>query len=118
MVGVFVGHLLRLLMPRSWTAAVGVSDPAYRLTSVTASTLAGATMLAGLVLLIARRILHARVARTTTVTDVVMYLTLGIVVLLGIWATVRVNVPGPSHDFREAVAAWFRSVFLLHPDRR
>jgi nitrate reductase gamma subunit len=115
-VAVIVGHLLGLLVPRSWTAALGITDPVYRLISVTAGTLAGATMLAGLVLLVARRILHPAVRRTTTVMDVVMYLTLGAVVLLGVWATVGVNVVGPGHDYRQTVAVWFRGVFLLRPD--
>ena len=115
-VAVFVGHLLGLLVPRSWTAAVGIRDGVYRLISVTAGTLAGTTMLAGLVLLVARRILQPSVRRTTTVMDVVMYLTLGIVVLLGVWATVGMNVLGSGHDYRETVAVWFRGIFLLHPD--
>jgi nitrate reductase gamma subunit len=113
---VIVGHLLGLLVPRSWTAAVGITDAVYHLISVTAGTLAGATMLAGLVLLVARRILHPAVRQTTTVTDVVMYVALGTVVLLGIWATVGVNVLGPGHDYRETVAVWFRGIFLLRPD--
>jgi nitrate reductase gamma subunit len=116
LVTVIIGHLLGLLVPRSWTAAIGITDAVYRLISVTAGTLAGATMLAGLVLLAARRILHPAVHRTTTVMDVVMYLVLGAVVLLGIWATVGVNVLGPGHDYRETVAVWFRGIFLLRPD--
>ena len=43
-------------------------------------------------LLAARRVVHRSVRRTTTVMDVVMYLALGMVVLLGIWATVGVSV--------------------------
>jgi len=54
---VIIGHLLGLLVPGSWTAAVGITDAVYHLISVTAGTLAGAMMLAGLVLLVARRIL-------------------------------------------------------------
>ena len=115
-VAVIVGHLLGLLVPRSWTAAVGITDAAYRLISVTAGTLAGVTMLVGLVLLIARRILLRAVRRTTTVMDLVMYLALGTVVLLGVWATVGLNVLGPGHDYRETVAVWFRGIFFLHPD--
>ena len=72
-------------------------------------------MLAGLVLLAARRILHGRVRATTTVMDVVMYVMLGIVVLLGIWATVGVNLLGAGHDYRDTVAVWFRGIFLLRP---
>jgi nitrate reductase gamma subunit len=74
---VLVGHLLGLPAPRRWTAALGVSDTTFHLVSVSAGTLAGAAMLAGLVLLVARRILHGRVRRTTTVMDVVMYVVAG-----------------------------------------
>ncbi len=113
---VLVGHLLGLLVPRSWTAAIGVSDALFHLVSVTAGTLAGVAMLAGLVLLAARRILHGRVRATTTVMDVVMYVMLGMVVLLGVWATVAVNLLGAGHDYRATVAVWFRGIFLLRPD--
>jgi len=116
MAAVVVGHLLGLLVPRSWTAAVGISDAAYRLASVIAGTLAGITMLVGLVLLVARRIMLQPVRRTTTVLDVVMYVALGLVVLLGVWATVGVTVFDPGHDYRETVAVWFRGLFLLRPD--
>ena len=115
-VAVIVGHLLGLLLPKGWTAALGVTDPVYRFISVTAGTLAGVTLLVGLVLLVARRIMHPAVRRTTTAMDVVMYLVLGAVVVLGIWATVGVNVFGPGHDYRATVAVWYRGLFLLRPD--
>lgn len=115
-VAVIIGHVLGLLVPNGWTAAVGVTEPVYRLISVAAGTLAGVTLLAGLVLLVARRILHPAVRRTTTTMDVVMYLVLGAVVVLGIWATVGVNVFGAGHDYRSTVAVWYRGLFLLRPD--
>jgi len=113
---VIVGHLIGLLVPRSWTGALGITDGIYRLVSVTGGTLAGATMLAGLVLLVARRVVQESIRQTTTAMDVVMYVALGFVVLIGIWATVGVNVLGGGHDYRETVAVWFRGVFLLRPD--
>jgi nitrate reductase gamma subunit len=107
---VIVGHLLGLLVPSTWTAAAGITGDVYDLVSVTAGTLAGATTLAGLLLLVARRIAVPSIRRDTTVMDVVMYLTLGLVVLLGLWATVGMN------DYRDTVAVWFRGLFLLRPD--
>jgi nitrate reductase gamma subunit len=113
---VLVGHLLGLLVPRRWTAAIGVSDRQFHLISVTAGTVAGAAMLAGLVLLVARRSLRPRVRRTTTVMDVLMYVALGTAVVLGVWATVEVNLLGAGHDYRATVAVWFRGIVLLRPD--
>src|SRR6185437_8851093 len=86
------------------------------LVSVTAGTLAGVAMLAGLVLLVARRVAVERVRRTTMVMDVAMYVLLAAVVLLGLWATVAVNLLGAGHDYRATVAVWLRGVFLLRPD--
>jgi nitrate reductase gamma subunit len=53
---------------------------------VTRPAVAGAATLAGLALLVARRILIPSIRRDTTAVDVVMYLALGLVVLLGLWA--------------------------------
>jgi nitrate reductase gamma subunit len=113
---VIAGHALGLLVPRSWTARIGITEATYRLISVTAGTLAGCILLAGLVLLAARRVVQGSVRRTTTIMDVVMYAMLAFVVLVGLWATVGVNVIGAGHDYRHTVAVWFRGLFLLRPD--
>lgn len=113
---VFAGHLLGLLVPRSWTAGIGITDPVYRAISVTAGTLAGTALLTGLILLAARRIAHPPTRRTSTVMDLIMYATLLIVAALGVWATVGMNVFGAGYDYRETVAVWFRGVLVLRPD--
>jgi nitrate reductase gamma subunit len=115
-IAVFLGHVLGLLIPRGWTTALGIGDEAYHLISVTAGTIAGAVMLAGLALLVARRVMRPTLRRATTVMDVVMYALLLMVVLVGVWATVGVNIVGAGHDYRETVAAWFRGVLVLRPD--
>ena len=113
---VLVGHVLGLLVPSTWTAAIGVQQTVYDLISVTAGTLAGVTTLVGLTLLVARRIVDPAIRRDTSVMDGVMYLALVLVVVLGLAATVGVNVFGSGHDYRDTVAVWFRGVFLLRPD--
>ncbi|GAA1784773.1 hypothetical protein GCM10009682_03650 [Luedemannella flava] len=113
---VFVGHVLGLLVPRRWTAALGISDRFYHLISVTAGTLAGVVIVAGLALLVARRVHLSALRRSSTATDVVMYALLAVVVLLGLWAKAGVNMLGQGHDYRETVAVWFRGVLVLRPD--
>jgi nitrate reductase gamma subunit len=110
------GHVLGLLVPSSWTAAIGLRQSVYDGISVTAGTLAGVTTLLGLVLLVVRRITDPAIRRDTSVMDVLMYVTLGLVVVLGLAATAGVNVFGPGHDYRDTVAVWFRGIFVLRPD--
>jgi nitrate reductase gamma subunit len=114
---VVLGHALGLLVPGTWTAAIGIAQHAYDVMSIAAGTVAGVATLAGLGLLVARRILIPSIRRDPTVMDVAMYLAFGLVVLTGLWATVGVNVFGTGHDYRGTVAIWFRGLFLLRPDR-
>jgi nitrate reductase gamma subunit len=67
-------------------------------------------------LLIARRRLTGPVFAATTRNDKAMYVVLGGVIVLGLWATVKANVAGGGYDYRETVSPWFRSLFVLRPD--
>jgi len=110
------GHLLGILVPASVTEAVGLSEDAYHVVSVTAGTLAGLAMLTGFVLLLARRETDARVRATTTTVDRVTYLLLGVMLVTGMYATVGENLLGGGYDYRATVAPWFRGLFSLDPD--
>ena len=44
---VVAGHVIGLLIPESWTAAIGMSEHAYHVQAVTLGTIAGITTLAG-----------------------------------------------------------------------
>ncbi|WP_433212850.1 respiratory nitrate reductase subunit gamma [Microtetraspora malaysiensis] len=113
--GVIGGHAMGLLVPASVTAAVGIPKHLYHLTAVWGGTVAGVMLVAGLVLLIARRFVNGRVRRTTTPMDKVLYVALAAMVVLGMTATVAVNLLGDGYDYRETIAVWFRSVFWFSP---
>ncbi|MEU4575273.1 respiratory nitrate reductase subunit gamma [Nonomuraea sp. NPDC023979] len=110
------GHALGLLVPKSWTEAVGVSEHAYHLVSVTAGTVAGVMVVAGLALLLARRLTSPRVRRTTTRTDKALFAVMAVVILLGMAGTVGENLIGGGYDYRATIAVWFRGVLTLRPD--
>jgi len=110
------GHVLGILVPASLTERVGVSEDLYHAVSVTAGTLAGLTMLAGFVLLLARRGSDARVRATTTRIDRATYLLLGAMLVTGMYATVGENLLLGGYDYRETVAPWFRGLFTFDPD--
>jgi nitrate reductase gamma subunit len=113
--GVIVGHAMGLLVPASVTEAVGVSEHLYHSVAVWGGTVTGAMLVAGLALLVARRLVNGRVRRVTTTMDKVLYLALAAMTALGMTATVATNLLGDGYDYRETIAVWFRGVFLLDP---
>jgi respiratory nitrate reductase, gamma subunit len=115
LLAVIGGHVGGILVPNWVTAAVGVSEPAYHLVSVSLGTLAGLATVAGFAILVYRRITVPAVRRATTRVDVVTYVLLGAVFFLGMWNTVGDNLIGGGYDYRETVSPWFRSLFLLSP---
>jgi len=113
---VLIGHIGGLLIPKSWTEAIGISEHAYHLMAVFIGTIAGIFTLVGMAVLIARRRLVGPVFAATTRNDKTMYLVLAATIVLGLFATVRANVAGPGYDYRETVSPWFRSIFYLQPE--
>lgn len=109
------GHVLGLLVPASLTAAVGITEEEYHLVSAGAGTLAGLACLAGLVILVARRIAVPRVRVTTSTTDLATYTLLAAMIGIGVFETVGVNTLGGGYDYRGTVSVWFRGIFLLNP---
>ncbi|MEU7244175.1 respiratory nitrate reductase subunit gamma [Streptomyces sparsogenes] len=112
---VIAGHVGGLVIPDSWTEAAGISEHAYHTVAVWAGTAAGVTMVTGLGMLCARRLLTRRIRLGTDRSDKVLFPLLSATVLLGISATLTHNVFGGGYDYRETVAVWFRGVFDLHP---
>jgi nitrate reductase gamma subunit len=109
------GHVMGLVIPESWTGAVGITEHMYHLTAVTLGSVAGVTMLTGLGLLCARRLLAPRIRPTTDRSDKVLFPLLSATVLLGITATAAHNVFGGGYDYRTTVSVWFRGVFTFQP---
>jgi nitrate reductase gamma subunit len=114
--GVFLGHVMGLGVPKSWTEAVGVSEGVYHFLAVTLGAVAGLATVVGLAILIYRRRTVGPVFSATTKMDKLMYVVLALVILLGLWNTVASNVLG-HYDYRESVSVWFRGIFRfdLHP---
>jgi nitrate reductase gamma subunit len=114
---VFLGHVMGLGIPKSWTEAVGISEDLYHFMAVSVGGIAGFATLAGMAILIYRRRTVGPVFTATTKMDKTMYLFLGAVILLGLWNTVASNIFG-NFDYRESVSVWFRGIFRfsLHPE--
>ena len=109
------GHVLGILVPRSWTSAVGVGDDAYHWVAVVLGGIAGVAVSAGLAILVYRRVTVGRVRATTTRSDLVLYPVLAATILFGMLATFWGSAID-EHLYRETVSPWFRGVFGLRPD--
>src|SRR3954464_3524580 len=113
---VALGHVGGLLVPESWTDAVGISETAYHAVAVGLGTVAGFCTLAGAAILIYRRRTVGPVFSATTRNDKAMYVLLMATIILGLGTTVLGNLTGHPHNYRETVSPWFRSIFYFHPD--
>ncbi|MCL2316574.1 MAG: respiratory nitrate reductase subunit gamma [Actinomycetia bacterium] len=115
---VIFGHVAGLLVPKSLTEAMGVSEAAYHAFAVGAGLVSGAVFVVGVVGLALRRfILKTRIRLVTRPGDVVLYVVLVAQVVLGMWQTIGYSTLQPGvFDYRDSVSIWFRSVFWLHPD--
>jgi nitrate reductase gamma subunit len=114
---VIVGHLGGLVVPESWTQAVGVSQELYHVNALVIGGIAGFCTLVGLAILVYRRRTSGPVFMATTVNDKTMYVVLVAAIVLGLWTTLNsVGAGHDAHNYRETVAPWFRSLFILQPD--
>ncbi|MFF1298439.1 MULTISPECIES: respiratory nitrate reductase subunit gamma [unclassified Streptomyces] len=113
---VLLGHIGGLVIPKSWTETVGVSEHTYHIGAVVLGTLAGVATLGGLAILIYRRRTVRPVFSATTRNDKAMYVSLTVTLVLGLSATVAANVVGGGYDYRETISPWFRSIFYFQPD--
>jgi nitrate reductase gamma subunit len=109
------GHVLGILVPVSLTDAVGISEQYYHVLSAGGGTVASAACVAGLAILIGRRLAIRRVWVTTTYVDIAVYILLTVVILLGVWDTVVTNTLGGGYDYRRTVAEWFRGLLVFNP---
>lgn len=116
---VFLGHVMGLLIPKSWTETIGIQETPYHLMAMIPGSIAGLMTLVGLAGLLYRRFVVKSVRFATTRNDKVMYCFLLVPILLGSWATITTQLMGGLHggyDYRETISPWLRSVLSLHPD--
>ena len=109
------GHVLGILVPATVTEHLGVDEDRYHVISVTMGSIAGALCVAGLAVLIARRLRFPRVAATTTSADLAVYAVLTFVIVTGFIATSGYNLITGGYDYRSTVAPYFRGMLTLDP---
>lgn len=111
----FFGHILGILIPKTWTAFFGISDEMYHLFgSLMMGTGAGLLALAGMIILTYRRFTNARVFVTSSWSDLIVNVALLITIILGLASTLSSPFL-PDFDYRSTLSVWVRSLFYLQP---
>ncbi|MFM9377448.1 respiratory nitrate reductase subunit gamma [Gordonia sp. VNK21] len=115
---VIAGHAIGLVIPESWTSAVGLSETGYHWIAAVGGVIAAAATLAGVAILIYRRRATGPVFMATTRNDKLMYLVLVSALVAGTYITVvgMIDPHGEGVNYRETVSPWFRSIFAFQPD--
>jgi len=111
------GHVIGLMIPKSFTEAIGIPESTYRWFSAIAGAIAAAVCIVGFLGLVYRRVTNLRVRRTTSQTDLLVYLLLTVLIGLGSWMTFADNLLTASpYEYRDSISEWWRSLFILQPD--
>jgi nitrate reductase gamma subunit len=105
------GHVLGILVPASVTEAFGISESTYRDISGIAGGIAGLVCVAGFGILVFRRTTVSRVRVTTSSVDVVVFVLLATLILLGLGLTLGYTLIGSGYDYRATVGPWFRTLW-------
>ena len=108
------GHVMGILVPHSWTDAVGLSEAAYHLIAGVGGLAAGVAATLGFVVLALRRIRFPRVRVTTTRWDLVTFFLLAFGICTGMICTIWGTL-GEEVRYRETVAPYFRGLLVLNP---
>ena len=108
------GHVLGILIPHAWTDAVGISEGTYHVLAAAGGLVAGAAATLDFVVLLARRIRFPRVRVTTTRWDLVTFFLLAFGIVTGMICTAWGTL-GEEVRYRETVAPYFRSLFVVDP---
>jgi nitrate reductase gamma subunit len=111
------GHVIGMCIPESVTEAAGISESFYRWFAGIAGGIAGAATVIGLAGLLYRRATSERVRQTTTRMDMLTYVLLTVLIVLGCWMTFGYTLATDHpYNYRDSFGVWWRSLFYLDPD--
>jgi len=106
------GHLAGLLTPREAYHALGLSTEAKQLLAITAGGVFGTMCLAGLALLVQRRLTEPRIRATSTPMDIVVLLWILATLLLGL-ASIFVSLSHRDGSVMVVLGLWAQHIVTL-----
>lgn len=112
----FIGHVMGVLIPRSFYEAIGVTDHLYHVFAIAGGGAAGLMVVIGLIVLLIRKTSNPRVNAHTSFADYFTIIWLLIVAGLGTYMTLIYNTTVVAYEYRATIGPWFRSLFTLQPE--
>lgn len=113
---VFGGHVAGLLVPEEFYNALGILSELYHTGAIVLGGLSGLVALAGISILLYRRIANPRIRMNSDISDYVSDGFLWVVIFLGLAFTLGYSLINGPYEYRETVGPWIRSVLALHPN--
>jgi nitrate reductase gamma subunit len=111
----FFGHLVGLLTPKAVYHALGLSAAAKQALAMTAGGIFGALCLAGMLILIHRRLTEPRIRAVTTPMDFLLLFWLLATLILGL-ITIAVSASHPDGSVMVALSHWAQHIVTLQAD--
>ncbi len=107
----FLGHFTGLLTPQWFLDRIGINAKMHDLVAIITGAIFGLTALIGIIWLFVRRIMNRRVARITTLSDIILLVLLIFVIGVGTY-----NAFFARYDILNSVAPWIRGIVTFTPD--
>ncbi|MFD2760798.1 respiratory nitrate reductase subunit gamma [Lentibacillus juripiscarius] len=111
----FIGHIMGMVVPIEFYHALGISDHLYHFGAIYGGGLAGLMVVAGLIILLIRKIVIDPVRVHATFADFFSVIALLIVSGLGVYMSIIYNLTVVEYEYRTTIGPWFRSLFYFQP---
>lgn len=111
----FIGHVMGIVLPKGFYDALGITDEMYHFGGIAGGGLAGLMVVAGLVILLIRKLTAPRVRRHAEFGDFFALLMVLVVSVLGAYMTIIYNTTVVEYEYRSTIGPWFRSLFYFQP---
>lgn len=111
----FIGHVMGMIVPKEVYRFFGITDHLYHMGAIYGGGLAGLMVVAGLIILLIRKMKIDPVRVHASFADFFSVIALLIVAGLGVYMTLIYNTTVVEYEYRTTIGPWFRSLFIFQP---
>lgn len=111
-----IGHVMGMLVPHGFYTSLGISDDMYHFGAIYGGGLAGLMVVAGLIILLIRKIVIDPIRIHATFADFFAVIALLIIAVIGTYMSIIYNTTVVAYEYRETIGPWFRSLFIFQPN--